>query len=451
MVLIGDIIGHSLLAYIVVFLFNLLGNLICYLKFRWSIVTKINIIVTWSIFTSVSAALYLAPLEISQETIIIGIIVCFLYLILLLIPVIFFAKATLIRPLLDLKESIRALSNGNLAKRTAIRSKDEFGEMANDLNQVLGSLSAVLTEIRQTTNENLNMATGLSSSTQETNAASEQITNSLQSIVKDSQNLSKIIMEDTHALDNLNSTIVSINDVIEGSKGIVTEAGRRANDASTYASEAINKIQIIRDSSEETSLSIRALEDKIGEIPKIVNTIGEISEQTNLLALNAAIEAARAGESGRGFAVVSDEIRKLAEQSHAATQQISQLIGEILENTSRAVTSVENTGSNVKSGSITINNALSSLSTINNQIDKIRNSFDQLGAALRNQSSIRDKVNQSQSSINTIVESLNSSTQEIAASSEETTSAMEGVSTQAQNLSEGSENLRQMIDTFKTS
>jgi methyl-accepting chemotaxis protein len=189
------------------------------------------------------------------------------------------------------------------------------------------------------------------------------------------------------------------------------------------------KMATISMTTKDGAIKIKALGDKSKKISNIVETINNISEQTNLLALNAAIEAARAGEAGRGFAVVADEVRKLAEESGKATEKITELISEIQNDIQVSVKSMDESSLQVEQGTESIVESLKSFEVIPSLVSGVNKSLSIMTA-----SSEQNAVGS---------DALASSVQEI-------TSAMQQVSGSAQQLSAQAEELRALVSKFKT-
>jgi methyl-accepting chemotaxis protein len=187
-------------------------------------------------------------------------------------------------------------------------------------------------------------------------------------------------------------------------------------------------MSVIKRTTQEGAEKIASLGEKSKEIGQIVNTINQISEQTNLLALNAAIEAARAGEAGRGFAVVADEVRKLAEESGQATKQIRDLIGGIQTEIDSAVRSMSENTKQVEEGSKGVELAVTTFETLPQVIDAVNKSAEEVG---------------------TVAQENASGAEEVSASIEEVTSSMQQVSNAAQQMASVASELKTVVERFK--
>jgi methyl-accepting chemotaxis protein len=221
---------------------------------------------------------------------------------------------------------VSQIARGDLTLRGRV-SNDALGNVVDSVNYMLDNFAKVLERVRKA-------AVDVQSSANEILIASEEM--STGAIQQDQE-----ITNTSSAVEQLTVSMKQVSNNAEAS----AEAARRALDAAEQGNRSVRDtlegMQRIRSSVQATAKRIKALGDRSLEISEIVNVINDITEQTNLLALNAAIEAARAGEAGRGFAVVADEVRKLAEHSRAATKDIAALIKAIQAETNDAVIVME--------------------------------------------------------------------------------------------------------------
>ncbi|MCP1290031.1 methyl-accepting chemotaxis protein [Chromobacterium sp. S0633] len=221
------------------------------------------------------------------------------------------------RPLQQLKQSLTELNSGNgdLTRRIDESSRDEFGEVAKELNRFIAYLQRLIGDIRQISTRVHHGAEQSAEEAQQSSGEASRLQRELEQLVASIGQMAEASGEMT------------------SNAGAVAEAARQAHEETgsrmalvTQSSQAIRRLA---DTLEQTSLSMNELAEFSKNIESIVRVITGVAEQTNLLALNAAIEAARAGEMGRGFAVVADEVRKLASQTQEATQEIRSMIEQL--------------------------------------------------------------------------------------------------------------------------
>jgi methyl-accepting chemotaxis protein len=236
------------------------------------------------------------------------------------------AQELLQRSITDLLNLINQVARGDLALRGKV-TNDALGNVTDSINFMLDNFTTVLDRVRKAAVDVSTNANRILVATDEMNTGTGQ---------QDQE-----ITNTSSAVEELTVSMKQVSNNAEAS----AEAARRALDAAEQGNRAVRDtldgMQRIRSSVQATARKIKSLGDRSLEISEIINVINDITEQTNLLALNAAIEAARAGEAGRGFAVVADEVRKLAEHSRTATKDIAALIKAIQAETNEAVVVME--------------------------------------------------------------------------------------------------------------
>ncbi|WP_110955808.1 methyl-accepting chemotaxis protein [Anaerosinus massiliensis] len=255
------------------------------------------------------------------------------------------------KPLADLERAAQQIAGGDLSQfRMQLQSNDEIGRLGQ-------SFSKMVENLRSLVKDTMLMSQQVAASAEELTASSAQSTQASNQVASAIANVAEGANEQLHAVDATQQSVGQISDGLRQmavNADEMTVASKKAMDRSDVGSgavdKAVNQMGEIAGSAQAVSEAIAKLNDKSKEIGQIVGTIAGIAGQTNLLALNAAIEAARAGEQGRGFAVVAEEVRKLAEESEAATKQIAALVGEIQNDTTRAVDAMQNGARDVQTG-----------------------------------------------------------------------------------------------------
>ena len=357
------------------------------------------------------------------------------------------------KPVRQLLEASRILATnaGDLTTKIDIDTDDELGRLGTTLNDMFTNISGIINVIRTTADKVNFSAQSLSASTEEMNSITEETSLTVQNIAKSTDLQAHKVDEMIKEIRNMERSVKQVANSAELAASAATNASETATKGGDSAKEAVEKINTIYEVTKESAGIIRHLGERSNQIGEIVDVITDIADQTNLLALNAAIEAARAGEAGRGFAVVADEVKKLAEGSAKAAEEIAALILKTQEDTQTAVKSIELGSREVTEGREVITRTGESLDEI---VEVLRSSSDmarRISAATKELSRGMKNVIESIDEISSSAEKNASSTQETAASMEQMTSSMEDVASSAQKLSDMAIQLREHVGRFKIS
>ncbi len=311
--------------------------------------------------------------------------------ILVLIVVIVFCTAYLRRllaGLLQIRDAMLDISKGeaDLTQRIPSTGNDEVAETAQAFNQFIERLNILFKELRR---EAIELTGGVSA-----------VNHSVLKLADDSHTLADISSSNAAAIEEVSVSISHIAEAARETDNLVKDAAK----ASLHGSENVLKISTemehTRQSVNDLSGLLASLEHRSQDISKITNVIREIADQTNLLALNAAIEAARAGEQGRGFAVVADEVRKLAERTGKATMEISQMIGDILNETGLAVSNMQTTVKAVDVSSSLTQTASEHMLLIGQSMKQVTERIGEIALSTGEQQNATTAMAQSTESIN---------------------------------------------------
>jgi twitching motility protein PilJ len=280
------------------------------------------------------------------------------------------AQENLQRSVTDFLTIVSQIARGDLTLRGKV-TNDALGNVVDSVNYMLDNFTKVLERVRKA-------AIDVSSSANEILVGSEQMSNGATQQDQEITNTSS-------AVEELTVSMKQVSNNAEAS----AEAARRALDAAEQGNRAVRDtlegMQRIRASVQATAKKIKSLGDRSLEISEIISVINDITEQTNLLALNAAIEAARAGEAGRGFAVVADEVRKLAEHSRTATKDIAALIKAIQAETNEAVVVMEEGTREVEVGARLADEAGKALAAISSVVRQSAELVQEISLASKQQ------------------------------------------------------------------
>jgi methyl-accepting chemotaxis protein len=281
-------------------------------------------------------------------------------------------------PINELTAIAKGFSKGDLSNFINDSRKDEFGVLGSHFNVATGKLNDMMNNVKRVTET-------ISLNSEKLNASSTQIANN-------AQEQSSQTTQAATAMEELSSSFLDVaQNTTEAAKSS-REATELATQGGNVVTEAIEGMNKISSSVNESAQKIEELGTRSVQIGDIIKVINDIASQTNLLALNAAIEAARAGEQGRGFAVVADEVRKLAERTATATNEISEMIQGFQEDIQKAVASMQTGTIEVESGVELSNHAGESLNQIVESARSVTAMVEQIATAVEEQSSTGEVV-----------------------------------------------------------
>lgn len=308
----------------------------------------------------------------------------------------------------SLQEGVRAanrLAEGDLTVNIKATSGDEIGELLIAMNNMVQKWRTIVTQINATSD---NMA-----------SASQQLSVSATQMAEGSDEQARMTAQVATASEEMSQTVIDIarntGDIALSSKETV-EVARTGKDVVHMAVKEVQEIAITVDDTAGMVVSLGELSQQIGEI---INVINEIADQTNLLALNAAIEAARAGEHGRGFAVVADEVKKLAERTGNSTSEIADMIGNIQKGVDKAVRAIEVVKKKVSSGTALSEQAGSSLFDIVKKVDDLQLMVQQIASATEEMTATSETISKEIVSIASITRETSSASTQVSQASEE--------------------------------
>jgi methyl-accepting chemotaxis protein len=342
-----------------------------------------------------------------------------------------------------------AIAEGDLTQTIRVRNENELGSMGNNLNKMTNNLRELVRKITESLEDVVATSEELTASSEQTQQSAEQVSLAIQQVALGSGEQVTITNDTTKIAEEIFTGMEQISNNIQAVTNTSLEAFERAGKGNIVVASAIEQMNNIRGKVAVSTQAVSILGDKSKEIGSIVSLITSIAGQTNLLALNAAIEAARAGEQGRGFAVVADEVRKLAEQSASAAGNISNLINEIQMEIVNAVNAMDNGTIAVTDGINMVNDAgksfgdiLEDINYISSQMQDVSAVTEEIGAGTHNMLGAIENVAK-------ISTESSENAESVVAASEEQTALMKEVANAAGNLSDMSMELQSLISDFK--
>ncbi len=369
---------------------------------------------------------------------------------LLNISVALYMNKIITNPVKFISKLLNKIANGDLkVEKVRVKTKDEIAVLGNAVNQMAGSLQGLIGEIKNTSEHVVSASEELTASASETSRATEQITSTIQEVATGTENQVKSVDDCAASIERLSNGIEQVASSAHNVNITMDATLEKSDNGNKAVQNAINQMDSVNKSVDELSVVIKGLGARSQEIGNILDVITDISAQTNLLALNAAIEAARAGEQGRGFAVVADEVRKLAEQSANSAQQISEMISVIQEETKFAVQSMTSTVQEVSEGIATVNIANESFEEIQQAIKGVSQQILDVTTSSEQMSVSIEEINKVMNLIIEMTGLTATGTQNITSATEEQLSSMEEITASAISLSQMSEKLQEYTLRFK--
>lgn len=354
------------------------------------------------------------------------------------------------RPASKLTQAVAIIADGDLTQQDIdVTSADEIGQLAKSFNHMKSNLRSVIKTVSTSSEE-------VMASSQNLTASSEQ---SCSVMVEMSKYIVKVAEGSTKQLNSVAqaaSVVEKMSTQIEETAlnaGAMSQVANNTIKSATEGREAITKavsqMSVIEETVGSTAQTVEQLGERSKQIGQIVDTIASIAGQTNLLALNAAIEAARAGEQGRGFAVVADEVRKLAEQSQDAAKQIATLIGSIQQETTSAVLAMITGKKEVTIGSQVVNAAGASFHEIVEHIDELSRQVEEISAAMQQLSNGSQMIVRVVRDVDRISKDNAGHADAVSLATNEQIAAMNQITVGSQALAQMAEKLNQVICKFR--
>lgn len=382
----------------------------------------------------------------SLSTIVISIIVS----IGLSVAIMYFITRMIKRHLNTVVNIANQIADGNLQfQEVAYDGKDEIGQLIDSINKMKANIQGIITQVGIAANNVGNQSKSLAQHASEVQQGGQQIASTMQELASgaeeqanSSTNLSEQMNEFVSIVKNVSESQDEVKNYSDSMLSL-TEEGNQA------MVESIDKMESIHGKIQASLEMVKGLDVQTRDIAKLISFIQEVSDQTNLLALNAAIEAARAGEHGKGFAVVADEVRKLAEQVATSVAEITSIIQGIQSESKKVVGSLEDGYQIVMEGTSTISETGEVFNKLKETINDVSNKITDMSKSIHDVLNDTKQMSESIESVASVSEESAAGIEEVSATIEQSNASMEEVAKSAKYLNDEASNLNKLIQRFK--
>ncbi|WP_258525809.1 methyl-accepting chemotaxis protein [Paenibacillus sp. YN15] len=400
----------------------------------------------WIVATTANYDEYMAPaFKIRNDTIVIT-LVCIL---IALVMGYLMSEMGIIRPIRKLQKAMALAGDGDLTVHTAIRSKDEFQQLSESFNLMVDKQGMMIRKIRDGSQLLMGMSQEMAASSEEINASIEEISANMQEIAAGAENNNASVVNASQVLVQLSSLVqLALNKASAASENADT-SDKAAQDGRVRVQETVKAMETISVSTGETEAILASLSTQSATVTEIVGVINAIAQQTNLLALNAAIEAARAGENGRGFAVVAGEVRKLSEESNKHANEISELVGGMVDQIGKAVAAMKGASSAVTQGVDVVQETDRAFMHIIDTVQVITHNVKEIEEITRDEVATSDQIIGLIDSMGSISEQTAANSESVSSAIEEQSSTVGNLASSAQEVSAMANELEGMVENIK--
>ncbi|PXV86806.1 methyl-accepting chemotaxis protein [Lachnotalea glycerini] len=360
-----------------------------------------------------------------------------------------FLSSGIAKNIIKLKEVFAKASDGDLTVSITAATKDEFRDLAESFNKMIGNISDLMRNVTKSSQTVLETSTNLASMSSEVATSVGEVARAIEEVSHGAVNQAQDAQNGAFQMDSLSNKLDEINENSNEMDDISKSTKSLSSKGLSMVETLIKKSDKTRLSTDQVNHIVDDMYESTKQISAISDTLSSITNQTNLLSLNASIESARAGEAGKGFAVVAGEIRKLAEESHNSTEEIKQIIETIQSKSEIAVEAIQETKQVVEEQDIAVGQTKEIFSEILDAIDKMLIKVEEIRKSITITNDNKSSLVVAIENISAVSEETASASEEVTASTEEITAAMEEFTRFSTELQGMANQLESQIGRFK--